>query len=170
MSVTLPDEPPLERVRRAQLLRRAGAAVLVLFVLAGATGLLGTHTSQAQAQDGGYRVTVVYPRISRPGHAVKLEVRLHHTGGFGDTVRVRMLSSYFDLFDENGFTPQPARETTDADYTYDEYSPPAGDDMVISSDTRIEPARQRGASGELSVLDEAGHPLVTVRFHTRLWP
>lgn len=171
VSVTLPDEPRLERVRRARMLRRLGAAALALFVLAGATGLLGTRTAHASARGSdGWQLEVTYPGSSRPGHAVRFEVHVHHAGGLGGSVRVRMRSSYFNLFDENGFTPQAGRETSDDTYVYDEYAPPGGDDLVISSDTRIEPDRQKGAQGDVSVLDAAGRPLVTVRFHTRIWP
>jgi hypothetical protein len=142
----------------------------VLFVLAGAVGLLGTRTSHASAEAGGYRVEVTYPGTSRPGHAVRFVVRVHHEGGFGETVRVRFSSRYFDLFDENAFDPDPARQTADLDHQYVEYSPPDGDDLVITSDTRVEPDRQRGESGEVSVLDDNGVPGVTVRFRTRIFP
>jgi hypothetical protein len=150
--------------------RRIGAAALVAFVLAGAVGAFGTRTGSASAQSGGYRVEVTYPTWSRPGHAVKFEVRVHHDGGFSDPIRVRMLSQYFDMFDENGFDPDPDSATTDASYDFYEFAPPAGNDFVISSDTRVEPARQRGEHGEVSVLDERGRPVVTVRFRTRIFP
>ena len=85
-------------------------------------------------------------------------------------MRVRFLSSYFDLFDENGFTPQPDAETSDELYTYDEFEAPDGDVLLISVDTRIEPARQRGEAGDVAVVDAEGRPLVQVSFRTRLLP
>jgi hypothetical protein len=170
VTTTLPDEPSLARVRRAQTARRVGATVLVLFVLAGALGLFGTRTSTASSEAGGYRVEVTYPQVSRPGHAVRFEVLIHRDGGFPDPIRVRMSGGYFDLFDENAFGPDPESQTTDATYEYFEYQAPEGEDFLISSDTRVEPARQRGESGEVSVLDAEGHPVATVRFRTRIWP
>jgi hypothetical protein len=167
---TLPDAPALREVRRARLARRVGAVLLVAFVLVGAAGMFGTRSQSAQASAGGYRVEVTYAQVSRPGHAVPFQVRIHHDGGFSDPIRVRMLSSYFDLFDQNSFDPQPEKSTTDAQYDYVEYAAPDGADFVISSDTRVEPARQRGESGEISVLDADGRPVVTVRFRTRIFP
>ena len=171
MTTTLPDEPPLSRVRRAQLLRRAGATALVVFVLLGAVGVFGTRTGTDEASGGGYRVTVTHPTTSRPGHAVRFSVRVHKDGGFGgEEVRVRMSSQYFDLLDENAFDPDAVSQTSDERYSYLAYSPPPGEDLVISSDTRVEPDRQHGESGDVSVLDEQGAPVVTVRFRTRLFP
>jgi hypothetical protein len=170
VTTTLPDEPSLERVRRARWARRVGATVLVLFVLAGAAGAFGTRTASASSEGGGYAVRVVYPQISRPGHAVRFEVHLHHDGGFSDPIRVRMRSGYFDLFDENAFDPDPDSSTTDATYQYFEYTPPPGDDFLIKADTRVEPARQRGEAGAVSVLDSSGAAVVTVRFRTRIFP
>ncbi|MGB8649052.1 MAG: hypothetical protein WCD35_00175 [Mycobacteriales bacterium] len=170
VTTTLPDEPSLRRVRRAQLWRRAGTAALVLFVLVGATGWFGTRSRTVTATANGYRISVTYPQISRPGHAVPFHVLIHHDGGFSDPIRVRMRSVYFDLFDQNSFDPAPDTTTTDATYDYYQYAAPSGPDFVISSDTRIEPARQRGEAGDVSVLDAHGRPLVTVTFRTHIVP
>ena len=40
------------------------------------------------------------------------------------------------------FDPDAARQTADRDYQYLEYSAPPGEDLVITSDTRVEPDRQ----------------------------
>jgi hypothetical protein len=167
---TLPEARPETEIRRARRLRRIGITVLTLFVLAGAVGLFGTRTGDTAATAGGYTVTVTHPTLSRPGHAVRYQVTVTHAGGFSGPIRMRFLSSYFDLFDENSFGPQADSETTTADYDLYEFSPPAGDTFVVSSDTRIEPARQRGEKGEVSVLDDGGRPIVTVRYRTRIWP
>jgi hypothetical protein len=167
---TLPEVRPPQQIRRARTLRRVGITLLTLFVLAGAVGQFGTRTGVTSATAGGYTVTVTHPTISRPGHAVRYEVEVTHPGGFSGPIRMRFLSSYFDLFDENSFGPQADSETTTGDFDLYEFSPPAGDTFVVSSDTRIEPARQRGEKGEVSVLDDAGRPVVTVRYRTRIFP
>ena len=169
---TLPPVREESQVKRARDLRRVGLVLLAAFVLAGATGLLGTRTTTASATGGGYELTVTHPAVSRSGHAVKLEVEVRRQGGFdtSEPVRLRMLSSYFDLFDENRFSPQPDGETSDGRWTYDEFVPPRGDVFTVSIDTRIEPARNTGERGEVSVVDEDGRPVVTVRFRTRLAP
>ena len=160
-------------MKRARDLRRVGLAALFAFLLAGGVGLLGTRTGEASATNGDWSVAVTHPTVSRSGHAVRLEFEIRHRGGFDPSkpVTVRFLSSYFDLFDENDFSPSPDGETSDDLYTYDEFTPPEeGEVLVISVDTRIEPARQRGEAGEVAVLDEQGRPLVQVSFRTRLLP
>jgi hypothetical protein len=170
MITTLPDEPDLSTVVRARWLRRLGATVLVLFVVAGAIGAFGTRTTTKTVEGNGYRVTVTYPSHSRPGHAVRFKVAIHADQGFTDPIRIRMAATYFELFDENAFDPDADAQTMDPQYSYLEYGPPPGNDFLISSDTRIEPSRQRGESGSVSVLDDQGTPLVTVGFRTRIWP
>ena len=169
---TLPPVLGERRVKRARDLRRSGLALLTVFVLAGAVGLLGTRTVQTRGSGGGYEVVVTHPSISRSGHAVKVELEVRRAGGFdpGQPVRLRLLSSYFDLFDQNGLTPAPEAETSDDRYTYDEFAPPPGDVLTVSVDTRVEPARNTGERGEVAVLDERGEVLVAVGFRTRLAP
>ena len=169
---TLPPVTAVREVRRARDRRRIGLVLLSLFVLAGGVGLLGTRTVSTSAAGGGYELTVTHPSVSRSGHAVKVEVEVRRPGGFdtSEPIRLRMLSRYFDLFDENGFTPQPDAETSDGTWTYDEFVPPRGEVFVVSVDTRVEPARNRGERGEVSVVDDQGRPVVTVRFRTRLMP
>lgn len=171
-SRTLPERPADGRVRRARDLRRLGTALLLLFVLAGASGLLGTRTTRTTASGAGYELVVVHPAVSRSGHAVRVTIEVRRPGGFdtGEPVRLRLLSSYFDLFDENAFTPQPDAETADATYTFQEFVPPRGEAFRVGVDTRVEPARNTGERGEVSVVDDQGRPLVTARFRTYLLP
>ena len=170
MTSTLPEVRDPADIRRARDKRRVGLALLTLFVLAGAAGLFGTKTGHKSAAAGGYLVTVTYPQVSRPGHAVRYEVEVKRAGGFDGPIHMRLSSAYFDLFDENGFDPDPDSNTTTGAYDLYEFSPPPGDTFVVSSDTRVEPARQRGESGEASVLDDGGRPIVTVRYRTRIFP
>jgi len=169
---TLPAVTDARDVRRARTGRRVGLVLLALFVLAGAVGLLGTRTTTPSATGGGYVLTVTHPSVSRSGHAVKVEVEVRKKGGFdiSEPIQMRMRSAYFDLFDENGFTPQPDAETSDATWTYDDFVPPRGEVFIVSVDTRIEPARNHGERGEVSLVDDQGRPFLTVRFRTRLMP
>jgi hypothetical protein len=167
---TLPEARTPGAVRRARNQRRVGLVLLVLFVLAGAVGTFGTRTGEASASGGGYTVTVTHPKISRPGHAIRYEVEVSKPGGFDGPIKMRFSSAYFDLFDENSFGPAAESETTTGAYDLYEFAPPPGDTFIVSSDTRIEPARQRGEKGEVSVLDDSGRPIVTVRYRTRIFP
>jgi hypothetical protein len=167
---TLPEVRDPADVRRARDKRRVGLVLLALFVLAGALGLFGTKTGHKSAAAGGYLVTVTYPQISRPGHAIRYEAEVKRAGGFDGPIHMRFSSAYFDLFDENSFGPAADSETTTGAYDIYEFAPPPGDTFIVSSDTRIEPARQRGEKGEVSVLDDTGSPVVTVRYRTRIFP
>jgi hypothetical protein len=171
MISTLPERRADADVRRARTLRRIGLAVLAVFVLAGAVGLLGTKTSTTTVRGDGYEMTVTYPRISRPGHAVRVQVEVTRDGGFGGKpVQLRYATAYLEMFDENAFTPQPNGETAGPGYTEDEFLPPRGEVFVLTVDTRIEPARQRGEDGFFSLIGEDGQPILTAEFSTWIWP
>ena len=171
MTSTIPSHFDLGRVRRARTLRRVGLAALTLFVLAGLSGALGTHTSEVTERGAGYELSVTYPRISRPGHAVRVQVAVHKDGGFQDApVHLRYTTAYFEMFDENAFTPQPESETAGPGWTEDEFGAPDGDTMVMTVDTRVEPDRQHGEAGEVSVVDDDGAVLLTASFSTFIWP
>lgn len=168
---TLPPVLDGQRVRRARDLRRVGLLLLGVFVLAGATGLLGTRTSETTVRSAEYELTVTYPRISRPGHAVELRIEVRREGGFGgEPVQLRYASAYFELFDENDLSPQPESETAGPVFTIGEFAAPAEGVLVVTVDTRVEPARQRGEDGEVSVLDGSGSPVLTLAFSTWIWP
>lgn len=168
---TLPERRDPQDVRRGRTQRRVGIVVLSLFVLSGVAGVLGTHTSTTTVRGEGYELTVSYPRISRPGHAVTVEVEVRRDGGFGGgPVLLRYSTEWFDMFDENAFTPVPDGETAGPGYTEDEFLPPRGDVFVMSVDTRIEPARQRGEHGWFSIVGEDGRPVLTAEVDTWIWP
>jgi hypothetical protein len=168
---TLPDRRDEAHIRRARGIRRVGLVVLSLFVAAGAGGLLGTRTGTTTVRGDGYEMTVTYPRISRPGHAVKVQVEVRRDGGFGgEPVQLRYATDYLEMFDENAFTPQPNAETAGPGYTEDEFLPPRGEVFVMTVDTRVEPARQRGEDGYVSLVGEDGQPTLTAEFSTWIWP
>lgn len=172
ITTTLPERRDDGDVRRARDARRVGLVVLTGFVLLGLLGVLGTRTAEVSADGGPYELTVTYPQVSRSGHAVRFEVEVRRAGGFpaDEPVRLRVLGKYYDLFDENGFSPQPDSETADDTWVVDEFAPPDGDTLLVSVDTRVEPARNRGEDGAVDVLDAGGEPVVGVRFHTYVLP
>lgn len=171
MTSTLPDRRDPADVRRARTQRRVGLVLLSLLVVAGVSGWLGTRTATASATGGGYELTVRYPQVSRPGHAVRLQVQVRRDGGFdGQPVQLRYRTEYLEMLDENAFTPQPNAETAGPGYTEDEFLPPRGEVFVMTVDTRIEPARQRGERGWFAVVDEDGTEAVRVDVSTWIWP
>ena len=168
---TLPQLRDPAHVRRGRTQRRIGIALLSLFVLAGAAGALGTRTSETTVRAEGYEMTVTYPRMSRPGHAVRVQVEVRKEGGFGqEPVQLRYRTEWLEMFDENAFTPAPNAETAGPGYTEDEFLPPRGDTFVMTVDTRIEPARQRGERGWFAVVDEDGTEILRADVQTWIWP
>ncbi len=171
MITTLPEVRDPAQVRRARTQRRIGLALLAAFVLSGAVGLLGTRTSTTTVTGGGYEMTVTWPRISRPGHAVRVQVEVEKDGGWsGAPLVLRYDTAWFEMFDENAFTPAPDSETAGPGFTEDEFATPDGEVFVMTVDTRVEPARQRGEDGSFSVVDDQGQVVLTAEVSTWIWP
>lgn len=166
---TAPEEPEPRSSRRARRLRRMFMALVAVVVAVGLSGWLGVHSATTTATGGGYEVTVTYGRVSRPGLATPWELRIRHPGGFDGPVTVSSSSSYFEMFDENGFDPQPTRVTATGDEVFWEFEPPPGDTLGISFDARIEPGVSWGGPGRTSVWED-GRRVVTARYHTWIVP
>jgi hypothetical protein len=143
----------------------AMAAAVALALLS----LLGVHSSVASAQDHGYDLSVVYPSVARAGLDTPWQVTVTHPGGFGKELTLAVTGDYFDIFETQGFHPEPAEETRDADTLYLTFTAPPGDTFVVAYDAYIQPASQRGRSATVSVVD-GGTRVATVRLDTRLLP
>lgn len=143
--------------------------VLTVFVGLGASGFLGVRTASVTASAEGYRLTVVYPGVSRPGLASPWEVVVQHAGGFSAPVTVGTTAGYFDLFDENGLDPDPSAAFNRGDLLVWEFDPPTGDTLMISFDARLEPAVQSGLSGR-TVVFVGERAVVEVTYTTRVMP
>ena len=166
---TAPEEPDLLRSRRARTARRVFMTLLFAFLAVGLTGRLGVHSRTTTVQGGGYELTVTYAQSSRAGLATPWSLEIRHPGGFDGPVTVSASSKYMDLFDENGFDPQPSKATATADEVIWEFDPPDGDTLGVSLDGRIEPGVQWGREGETSVL-VGGKPVVTAKYKTWVLP
>lgn len=169
---TFPPPPDIRAVRRGRLGRRLFTAGLVVFLALGALGVYGVRTREVTAAGGGYRLTVTYTSVTRPGLATPWSVEIRRPGGFGDElVTVAVASSYFDAFDENGLDPDPAEAFTDGKRTVWRFEPPPGDVMTVSFDARIEPGVQlTTVKGTVAVLDPAGADAARARFRTLVLP
>jgi hypothetical protein len=166
---TAPEEPDLLRGRRARRLRRLFMTLLCVFLAVGLTGYLGVKTRTTTASGGGYELTVTYGQVSRGGLATPWSFEVHHPGGFDGPITVAQTSSYLDMFDENGFDPEPSTMTATADEVIWEFEPPEGDTLGVSLDARIEPGVQWARQGETSVLVD-GKKVVTARYKTWVTP
>lgn len=167
---TTPEWGGPEQARRARTVRRVLLVVFAAVLALGALGFLGVRRGSVTASGGGYDLAVTYPRVTRAGHAVPLEIEVRRAGGFGDQpVTVRMSAGYFALFDENGVQPAPSKETATGSDLVWEFDPPPGDTLRVLFDTRTGPNRQRGRGATVAVLD-GGVPVVSVSFRTRVMP
>ena len=149
--------------------RRGTLILLLLFVLAGLAGVWGVHTVTAQGSGQGYDVALRYAATARAGLDVPFEVTVSHPGGFPDDVTLQITGDYFDIFETQGFFPDPTDTTRDAETLYLTFAPPDGDTLVVSYDAYIQPSSQLGRDGTLAVV-VAGETVASLDFRTVLLP
>jgi hypothetical protein len=166
---TTPEEADLTRARRARAVRRVFLILLAAFIALGASGRLGVRTRTVVARGGGYEVSVTYGQMSRPGLPTPWSFLVRRPGGFDGPVTVATTHKYLDMFDENGFDPEPTSSTMTEKYILWEFEPPPGDTLAVSLDARIEPGVQWGRSGETAVV-ENGQQVVVARYKTWIMP
>jgi len=150
--------------------RRLGVAALALIVLAGATGFLGVHSRTVSASADGYTLTVTYAGIARPGLDVPLKIVLTSDKELVHDIEIAVSSGYFDIFETQGFHPDPSGTASDGHYLYFTFDPPpSGKEFVVDYDAYIQPASQRGSDARISFMSD-DKPVVTVDISTFLFP
>lgn len=150
--------------------RRAVLSVLAVFVLVGATGFLGVHTATASSDGGGFHVSLRYATVARSGLDVPWEVTVVADGGLADTVTLAVTGDYFDVFESQGFIPDPSSAVRNGSTLYLTFDSPGGDTFVVSYDAYIQPASQQGRSGTVGVVTDDGRTVAVTPFRTRLLP
>lgn len=143
---------------------------LAAFVLAGALGLLGVRTATTTASQDGYTVTLEHATVARAGLDVPFGVSVTHEGGFARPLTLAVTGDYFEIYETQGFSPEPSSQVRDADTLYLTFEAPRGDTFRFSYDAYIQPSSQLGRSGEVSLLADDGSRLVTIPFRTLLMP
>lgn len=143
--------------------------LMLLLVAVGLLGLVGVRTTTATAHDGPWTVSVAHAAVARAGLDTPWEVRVSREGGFGKELVLAITGDYFDIFETQGFFPEPSDSTRDADTLYLTFRAPPGHTFVLSYDAYVQPASQLGREATLSVLDE-GRRMARVHFSTRLLP
>lgn len=157
--------PPTGRRARRLLL-----ALALVVVLIGASGLLGVRSAEVSSTANGYTLTLVYPQVARGGQDVRWQVTVRNPGGFAEDVVLAVTADYFDLFETQGFHPEPDAETADGQFLYLTFTkPPAGEVFRVDFDAYIQPASQRGRTAEVRLL-VGGEPAVSVDYRTWLVP
>jgi len=150
--------------------RRVVLVALTLFVGAGLLGFLGVRSATTSASADGYTLTLEHATVARAGLDVPFSVTVTHGGGFDAPVRIAVTGDYFDIFETQGFTPEPSAQVRDGDLLYLTFDPPDGDTFRWSYDAYIQPSSQRGRSGEVSLMTDSGQVRITIPFRTRLLP
>jgi hypothetical protein len=156
--------------RRGLIGRRIALSVMAVVVAFGASGWLGVHAETKTASSLGYRMTVTYPRVARAGLDIPWNLRLTPPGGFTGNITVAISANYFDIFEFQGFHPQPSDETADATYVYLQFSPPpSGDVFTLSWDTYVQPSSQVGRGVTTKVIID-GATVASTHYSTTLAP
>jgi hypothetical protein len=150
----------------------AALTVIVGLALVDAVGwwpAYGVDSGTAHASGGGYDLSVRYGRVSRPGLATPIEIRVHRPGGFEGEVTLAVTLSYLRVWDFNELYPEPSSMVSQGDWVEWEFDPPAGDDLVVWLDGRLEPANQRSRAGSIAVVDDGRH-VAEVHVETKVRP
>lgn len=149
--------------------RRIGLVLLAGMVAAALAGLLGVRTGETSATGSGYTLVLRYPALARAGLDVRWQVRVEHPGGFDGPVTLALTGDYLDVFETQGFHPEPSDETRTAHVLLLSFAPPPGDTFVVDYDAYIQPASQWGRTARLELIRD-GRPVTGVDFRTWLWP
>jgi len=151
--------------------RRVFLVLLAIVVAAGLAGLLGVRDATASAEEDGWSLTVRYAAVAESGLDVPFEMTVRHDGGLGGKqVTLALTGDYLDIYETQGFHPEPSGETRDADTLYLTFdAPPTGDTLVVSYDAYIQPASQIGRDATVAVWVDQ-HQVAPVHINTRLAP
>ena len=90
--------------------RRAFVGCLLVVLAAGVAGLLGVRTTTADASDSGWSVQLEYASVARSGLDVPFTATVRHEGGFGDVVTLALTGDYLDIYETQGFHPEPSHD------------------------------------------------------------
>ncbi|TKV57816.1 hypothetical protein FDO65_16925 [Nakamurella flava] len=138
--------------------RRSATAALVALVIAGGAGLLGvrsdTRTATVTGGDGTWSLTVTYAATARAGWDVPLSIRVQAPGPLAQRpVTLAIDRAYLDLFETQGWNPDPSSSTGDGDRVELEFDTPA-DAAVFQADfdAYIQPSAQLGANSRIALL------------------
>jgi hypothetical protein len=167
---TRPTDVPLDELTRARRYRRIGIVALALVVLAGLLNLLGVRRDVVSAEADGYRLSVEYARVTRPGLASPWEVVVSRDGGFGGPVTIATSADYFDRFDFNQFYPEPASTASRGDVVLLTFEGIEGERLVVRFDGRATPTYVFDLARASTGLEIDGREIARVDYTTVVMP
>ena len=119
--------------------------------------------------EDGWSLSLEYAAIARAGLDVPWAVTVTRDAGFDGDVTLAVTGDYFDIYETQGFNPEPSDETRDGTTRFLTFAAPAGTTLVVSYDAYIQPSAQLGRSGTVSIVEDGRH-LAPVTFRTVLLP
>jgi hypothetical protein len=132
-------------------------------------GTFGSKTREVTASGGGYRLTVVYPAVTRPGLPIRWIYRIEHVGGFDGQIHVATTFEYLNLFDLTNIQPDASSETATPEQIEWSFEPPAGDVFIVTFDAAVEAGFHELPSATAAILVD-GRPVVQATFRTVVMP
>jgi hypothetical protein len=151
-------------------LRGSAIGLLVLVVAAGATGWLGVRSATVTDTGDGYALSVEYPLVARAGLDTPWSATVESETGFDGQVTVAVTTEWFSVFENQGLSPAPATEMSDATMTYFVLEPPpAGDTLTLTYDAYVQPAAQTGSAAEVWLIVD-GRRVAAVDYRTWVLP
>ena len=163
---TIPED---EDHRLESWAQKALIALLIIFVIAGATGFLGFRGGTVSDSGEGFDLEVDYPDETRGGLASPWKATVHREGGFDEPILLGVTAAYFEAFDINGFYPTPVAQIPSGDLLLMEFEPPNGDTLEVHFDARAQPDLQSGMDVVTAVVVE-GVPVASVSYSMEVSP
>lgn len=159
--------------------RRLATLALLVLVVAGGVGLMGvrsdTRLTTVTDGDGTWTLAVTYAATARAGWDVPLSIRVTAPGPLAERpVTLTFDRAYLDLFETQGWNPDPSSATGDAERVELEFDTPS-DASVFQADfdAYIQPSAQLGASSRIALLipaDGEDQEVAAVDITTTLLP
>ena len=122
------------------------------------------------AEAEGYRLSVQYTRVTRPGLASTWAVEVTHPGGFEQPITLVTNADYFDRFDFNQLYPEAAATASRGDLLLLTFEDIEGERFVLRFDGRATPAFVFDLAEATTRLEVDGREVVRVDYTTVVMP
>ena len=156
------EDVPTSSGRRAVLGRRAFLVLLAASSWPAPPGCSACTGVRRRPGPTATTCSVTYAAVARAGLDVPLEVMVRHPGGFAEELVLGITADYLDIFETQGFTPDPTEATRDGDTLYLTFAGPARRHLRVllrRLHPAVEPAGPRRRRSPSSTADA---PVVSV--------